>query len=214
MRLTRDEWKLRIPQRRPNSTRRGISHTTVDHVLRNPFYYGKLVVKGEVYQGAHVPLVSKETFDLVQLAMKRRAKAAPRTKGNAYTLGGLLWCGLCGRRLSGYRKRKKKGRSTSTTCAATRFAGSARTSRSRVEGVPDLYTRPVPHRRPAGRLRKRRSSSGRFATAKRSRWTREPELRRAATVEAQQKRLLNLLVDGVISRDDYDMKRRELEDPR
>jgi site-specific DNA recombinase len=217
VRLTRDEWKLRIPQRRPNSTRRGISHTTVDHVLRNPFYYGKLVVKGEVYQGAHVPLVSKETFDLVQLAMKRRAKAAPRTKGNAYTLGGLLWCGLCGRRLSGYRKRKKNGQEYVYYVCSNKIRGKCSqplVHESRV--FHDLY-------RDLFRIAVRREDyeeASLVLGALRDRETQSMNEKRTRaeaalqTVEAQQKRLLNLLVDGVISRDDYDMKRRELEGRR
>jgi hypothetical protein len=214
VRLTRDTWKLRIPRRRPNSTARGISHTTVDHILRNPFYYGKLVVKGEVYEGVHPPLVSKETFDRVQLMMKHRAKAAPRPKRNVFTLSGLLWCGLCGRRLTGYRKRKKSGQESIYYVCSNRIRGRcAQPLVHETKVFSDLYrdlfrmaVRPEEYEDAARVLQamRERETEGIEKTTARA----DAALR---DVEGQQKRLLNLLIEGVIERGDYDVKRRELE---
>ncbi|HEX3069270.1 MAG TPA: recombinase family protein [Thermoanaerobaculia bacterium] len=214
VRLTRDTWKLRIPRRRPNSTARGISHTTVDHILRNPFYYGKLVVKGEVYEGVHPPLVSKETFDRVQLMMKHRAKAAPRPKRNVFTLSGLLWCGLCGRRLTGYRKRKKSGQESIYYVCSNRIRGRcAQPLVHETKVFSDLYrdlfrmaVRPEEYEDAARILqamRERETEAIEKTTARADAALRD--------VASQQKRLLNLLIEGVIERDDYDLKRRELE---
>jgi site-specific DNA recombinase len=217
VRLTRDTWRLRIPKRRPNSTARGISHTTVDHILRNPFYYGKLVVKGEVYEGTHTPLVSKETFDRVQRMMKHRAKAAPRPKRNVFTLSGLLWCGLCGRRLTGYRKSKKSGQEYIYYVCGNRIRGKCAqpiVHETRVFSAlyRDLFrmaVRPEEHEdaaRVLHAMRERETETIEESTARA-----EGALR---GVEVQQKRLLNLLVEGVVSREDYDTKRRELEGRR
>ena len=217
VRLTHDKWRLRIPRRRPNSTQRGISHTTVDHILHNPFYYGKLVVKGEIYQGAHTPLISKETFDLVQLAMRRRRKTAPRPKRNLFTLSGLLWCALCGRRLTGYRKRKKSGQEYVYYVCTNRIRGKCsqplvHESRVFCDLSRDLF-------RIAVRAEEREEAALVLAAMR----ERETEAIAQATtraetalrdVEARQKRLLDLLIDGVIPRDDYDVKRRELEAKR
>jgi hypothetical protein len=35
-------------------------------ILHNAFYAGLVKHKDELYQGAHEPLISKETFDLVE----------------------------------------------------------------------------------------------------------------------------------------------------
>jgi DNA invertase Pin-like site-specific DNA recombinase len=216
VRLTRDEWRLRIPQRRPNSTRRGISHTTVDHILRNPFYYGKLVVKGEVYAGAHTPLISKAQFDLVQLAIKRRGKAAPRPKRHTFTLSGLLRCARCGRQLSGYRK-SKNGREYVYYVCSNKIRGRCSQPlihESRV--FHDLYrdlfriaVRPDEYEEAALVLAAMREREADAIMETKSRA--EVELR---DLNAQQQRLLNLLIEGVVARDDYEMKRRELEGRR
>ena len=63
-------------------------------MLRNLFYCGLFVLKGEMHEGAHEPLVSKETFDKVQEIMKRRTKpTSPRLK--SYVYRGLFRCSEC-----------------------------------------------------------------------------------------------------------------------
>lgn len=44
------------------------------YLLQNPFYYGVFVLNGEMHQGAHEPLVTKDLFDKVQEVMTRRSK--------------------------------------------------------------------------------------------------------------------------------------------
>lgn len=63
-------------------------------LLRNPFYAGFLTHGGEVYQGDHEPLVTKEEFDRIQQLLRRRD--APRPKTHEFLLRGLLRCGGCG----------------------------------------------------------------------------------------------------------------------
>lgn len=49
--------------------------SSLHHMLANPFYAGLVRYKGELYQGRHIPLVSRELFDRVQgnLAARRCA---------------------------------------------------------------------------------------------------------------------------------------------
>jgi site-specific DNA recombinase len=63
--------------------------------LRNPFYYGMFVYRGEMHEGTHEPLVTKATFDAVQEAMKERSKACS-VRLKSYVYRGLLKCGECG----------------------------------------------------------------------------------------------------------------------
>jgi len=217
VRLTRDKWKLRIPRRRPNSTPRGISHTTVDHILHNPFYYGKLVVKGETYAGAHTPLISKELFDLVQRSMKRRGKTAPRPKRNVFALGGLLWCARCGRRLSGYRKVKKNGREHVYYVCSNKIRGRCTQPLVHESGVfrelsRELFRAAVrPDDYEEGALVLAAMRDREAQTIEETKARAQAALRE---VDVQQKQLLNLLLEGVVARGDYEVKRRELEGER
>jgi len=72
-----------------------LSLSQFQHMLKNPFYYGLLRLQGELHQGAHDPLVTKQLFDQVQRAMECRSKPnAPHLK--PYVYRGMLRCGECG----------------------------------------------------------------------------------------------------------------------
>jgi len=84
--------------------------SSVGHLLENPFYYGAFHHKGVLHQGSHVPMVSKKTWDDIQLA--RIAVSKPR-KGRGDK--GLMFlnfatCGSCGHCITGERHTKKSGR--------------------------------------------------------------------------------------------------------
>ena len=64
-------------------------------MLRNPFYYGHMIYKGEEYEASHPPLVSKKIFDNVQEVLEQKAK--PMKKGKIkFSFTGLIKCGECG----------------------------------------------------------------------------------------------------------------------
>lgn len=92
---------------RPNSLR---------SLLRNKMYYGVIEYKGEIYQGEHEPIISKETYELAQIEyLKRRETTVKRTNNprpfqSKYMLSGHLHCGYCGARVTLYvSKRRKDG---------------------------------------------------------------------------------------------------------
>jgi DNA invertase Pin-like site-specific DNA recombinase len=64
-------------------------------MLNSPFYYGVFVWKGEMHQGIHEPLVTKDLFDKVQEVMRRRSKPSP-VRLKSYVYRGLFQCGECG----------------------------------------------------------------------------------------------------------------------
>jgi len=64
-------------------------------MLRNPFYCGVFVLKGEMHEAVHEPLVTKELFDRVQDMMKVRSKPNPE-QFKPYIYRGLFKCGECG----------------------------------------------------------------------------------------------------------------------
>lgn len=62
-------------------------------ILRNPFYYGNFMWKGELKKGSHQPLVTKDLWDQVQRVLDGRHFAHP--KQNNYFFMRLLKCAKC-----------------------------------------------------------------------------------------------------------------------
>ncbi len=80
------------------TTRKGrkVAKTTIEEMLKNPFYYGLIKIKktGQTYEGGHEPLISPELF---QAATEQRVggrSVQKQTKHN-HTYRGLWRCGLC-----------------------------------------------------------------------------------------------------------------------
>jgi len=75
-------------------------------ILRNPFYIAIIRMRsGDCYPGLHLPLISKETFALVQerLDGKKNGQAIKHD----FLFRRLIRCGGCGLRLIGERQKKK-----------------------------------------------------------------------------------------------------------
>jgi site-specific DNA recombinase len=65
------------------------------YMLKNSFYYGVFHLNGEIHQGSHKPLITKELFDACQAVMRRRSKANT-IRSKSYVYRSLLRCGECG----------------------------------------------------------------------------------------------------------------------
>nr|MBC8179867.1 recombinase family protein [candidate division KSB1 bacterium] len=53
---------------------KALAVSKIQKMLKNPFYYGVFIHKGEMYQGSHEPIISKQLFDKVQRVMEQRGK--------------------------------------------------------------------------------------------------------------------------------------------
>jgi site-specific DNA recombinase len=84
--------------------------SSIGNILRNPFYYGLFAHKGELHQGTHVPMISKKTFDEIQLAYAALAKPRGRRKDKGFLFLDFATCGSCGYAVTGERHVKKSGR--------------------------------------------------------------------------------------------------------
>ena len=78
-------------------------------ILTNSFYYGHFRYAGEMYEGKHTPIVSKELFDKVQKVLAMRGKVQRHVK-EPQQLCGLLKCGSCGCSITAEVQTKKSGR--------------------------------------------------------------------------------------------------------
>ena len=83
-----------------------IYRSQLEHILKNPFYYGMVCFKDEIYQGVHKPLISKELFDEVQKAFKKDNKPK-HLIARDFLFGGVLRCANCGCIVSGEIKKGK-----------------------------------------------------------------------------------------------------------
>jgi site-specific DNA recombinase len=84
-----------------NRKSRPLSLTGLSTILNNPFYMGILRVKttGELFPGAHKPLISKPVFDRVQMILE--GKTVDRLVRHDFTYRRLVRCAGCGRSLIG-----------------------------------------------------------------------------------------------------------------
>ena len=104
---------------------------SVEHILKNPFYYGHFQYRGEVHQGSHKPMISKKLFDQIQEALVANGKPRKKRGEKGLLYKGFAVCGECGYAITAERKIKKSGlvyhyyhctfKSRTQKCSQTRF---------------------------------------------------------------------------------------------
>ncbi len=67
----------------------------VEQILTHIIYTGALPYKGELYQGQHEPIISREIFERTQKMMEQRSRSRSYTDSENL-LTGMLVCGKCG----------------------------------------------------------------------------------------------------------------------
>lgn len=87
--------------------RRGkkMSRSNIAHVLQNPFYCGIMKFKGVEYAGSHDTLVDQTLFNLVQEKLKEKSK--PITQHWNHDFKGIIKCASCGCFITAETKIKK-----------------------------------------------------------------------------------------------------------
>jgi DNA invertase Pin-like site-specific DNA recombinase len=83
-----------------------IARSRLHQLLRNPFYCGKFVWNGKLYDGKHEAIISQELFDLVQLRI-RRQNTNPRHAKHLYPFKGKIFCAYCGGTITWYKVKGK-----------------------------------------------------------------------------------------------------------
>jgi DNA invertase Pin-like site-specific DNA recombinase len=64
-------------------------------LLSHPFYYGKIMWNGKLYEGKHQSIISKELFDRVQKVLN--GKTTPKYRKHLWLFKGLIRCRACNR---------------------------------------------------------------------------------------------------------------------
>ena len=88
---------------------RPLALASVEHILKNPFYYGYFSYRGEVHQGSHKPMISKKLFDKIQIALVQNGKPRKKRGAKNFQYLGFATCGICGYAITAERHIKKSG---------------------------------------------------------------------------------------------------------
>ena len=83
--------------------------STIQGLLKNPFYYGMFMYRGELMQGSHKPMISKKLFDKIQKAIIDNGKPRKKLIKEELVFKNFAVCGECGYKITGERHLKKSG---------------------------------------------------------------------------------------------------------
>ena len=81
-----------------------LQKSSLEQMLKNPFYYGVFLWKGLQYSGKHDPIITKQVFDAGNAAMAGRGHPAKPRK-NGFSFNNLATCGICDCKVIGERQK-------------------------------------------------------------------------------------------------------------
>lgn len=73
-----------------------LSVSQIEKILQNPFYYGIMKYKGNLYAHVYKPLISKELFFKCENVRKGRSKVYSKQTNTEFIFKGLIKCKHCG----------------------------------------------------------------------------------------------------------------------
>ncbi len=91
--MANNDWGFRMPSGK-HSAEKPLSRSGIYSMFQEPFYWGQIRFKGELYQGKHQPLVTAAEFERVQELLGRKGRERPKRHAFAFT--GIIRCGGCG----------------------------------------------------------------------------------------------------------------------
>jgi site-specific DNA recombinase len=72
-----------------------VSASKLHAMLKDPYYVGYLVYKGDIYPGRQEPIIGQDLFDQVQEVMSARSGSGTRDRVHNHYLKGMLFCQKC-----------------------------------------------------------------------------------------------------------------------
>jgi site-specific DNA recombinase len=187
---------------------RAFSKDTVREMLVNAAYCGYvngLRSKDRSIRGLHEPIVSEELFDRVQEVRSWRLRVLkPGRPSEDYLLRKLLYCDLCGARMHGTKGGGKHIRRYQ--CSTRRYSGDCSQAITRAEPLEAQLVDWIRDFQPSPRLRELMRAAVREHA---DHGTGDRERRRA--LGGQLDRLKDLFVLGDLTKDDYVIRKRALE---
>ena len=95
-----------------NKNNKTLGRETIWSMLKNPFYYGEMRIRGEIMPHAYEPIISKVLFDKVQDILSGNQTNMPTKEygGIPFAFRKLIKCAECGGTISSEQHFKKSGR--------------------------------------------------------------------------------------------------------
>ena len=189
-----------------NQSNRPFFTGSLGKMLRNPFYYGVMEIKGQVYQGKHQPLVSKALYDACRDRAAGRLVSATRVwGGKEYRYRSLVTCKGCGSRMTA----EMQGRYTYYRCRSGNCQGVCINEEYiTAELNLALSYLPMPPLLESFLIEAfRQAENEHHGTTQSIRAELQLQL---AQIEARDGRLTDSMIDGVIDRTAYETRRNVL----
>ena len=196
-----------------NSTGKALALSMIDHILNNTFYYGVMVSKGKPYPHKYQPLITKELFDKCQSIRKGWNKKPFAYASKPFILRGLVRCAKCGCSMS---PDLKKGKYVYYSCSNGRKdICNTKVYIREEELLEPIYSvleafKAIPQQKIDELVDGlKQSSDAKNLYHKNTINTLQTEYN---SVQIRVDRLMDLLIDGSITKTDYDKKLKELKD--
>lgn len=95
-RIADKELKIRTPQTKKTGGK-PLCHNGVRKLLQNPFYMGKYIWAGKIYNGKHPGMISESQFEQMQRILEPTKHCTrPKTEPYRFLLRGMIRCAECG----------------------------------------------------------------------------------------------------------------------
>ncbi len=177
-------------------------------LLADPFYVGMFKYQGEIYDGAHPPIVPNSLFEQVQRIHKRRGGPEREKRSDGFPLLGLFVCGVCGGAITAerqkghayYRCTKKMGSPCDLKFIREEVFADELRSYTRSVSLSDEGAAVVNSIIDAWEKDERTASAEGLAR----------EQARLADTEARLNRLLDIYLEGSLAREEYAARKEGL----
>lgn len=101
--IASNEWGLKTPPRKKLGGR-PISRSHIYTMLTNDFYAGYFHYGGKTYLGKHKPMITMDEFEKVQIILGKKGR--PKTQFNDFPFTGIITCAECGASVTASKKMK------------------------------------------------------------------------------------------------------------
>lgn len=125
LKIVNEEWGFRTRKSKRQGDKE-LSRSGIYKIFTNIFYTGNFEYSGQMYRGKHIPMITFEEFDRVQVILGRKGK--PRPQKHNFDFTGIIRCAECGCLYTAETK-KKFIKSTSTIKEYTYYHCTRKTKR-------------------------------------------------------------------------------------
>jgi len=193
-----------------NGKGKKLARSNIILILKDPFYHGVARSKYGLYEHHYPRLITKALFDRCQDVFAARSRKKSKVTLNEYMFQGLLPCATCGCLYSP--ERHKGNNYYSCTNAKGTCKRTYVNEKDLLKPIYEVFERfeSIPRdvqERLVEELRKLNETEARFYEKEFSRIQAEHQ-----RVQGKIKKLMDLLIDESITKDDYDKKLEELKD--